>query len=65
MNTTEQEINQKIRDEMTQIQADLERAFSMLFQQAGNKIKPEKQEKVQKEIESTKQLLERFKSKYA
>lgn len=65
MNTKEQELNQKICDDMTQIQADLERALKMLFERTGNKIKPEKQEEVQKEIEGTKQLLERFKSRYA
>lgn len=65
MNTSEQEVNQKIREEMAQLQADLERTLRMLLEKAGNKIKPDKQEKLQKEMEGTKQILERFTSRYA
>jgi hypothetical protein len=65
MNTTQQDVNQKICDVMTQLQVDLEGALRQVFEQAGSKIKPEQQVAVQQEIESTKQLLERFKNRYA
>lgn len=64
MSPTKQKINQKIFDEMTQIQIDLEKALKNIFEQAGSKIKPEKQEAVKREVEDTKQLIERFKSTY-
>ncbi|MHC5915172.1 MAG: hypothetical protein ACYTXE_30210 [Nostoc sp.] len=50
---------------MTQIQIDLERALKNILEQAGSKIKPEKQEELKKEVEGTKQIIERFKSRYA
>jgi hypothetical protein len=65
MSANEQENNHRIHDEMTQIQIDLERALKNILEQAGNKIKPEKQEEFRKEIEATKQILECFKSRYA
>lgn len=64
MNATELEINQKICDDMTQLQIDLEQALKNIFEQAGSKIKPEKQQEVQKGIENTKLILENFKSRY-
>ncbi|MBD2776509.1 hypothetical protein [Iningainema tapete] len=64
MNATELEINQKICDDMTQIQIALEQALKNIFEQAGSKIKPEKQEEVKKGIENTKLILEHFKSRY-
>jgi molecular chaperone DnaK len=64
MSPTKQKINQKIFDEMTQIQIDLEKALKNIFEQAGSKIKPEKQEAVKREVEDTKQLIEWFKSTY-
>ncbi|MUL37181.1 hypothetical protein [Gloeocapsopsis dulcis] len=64
MNTNPQEVNQKIRDNMTQLQIDLEKTFKKIFEQAGSKIKPEKQDEIQKAIDSTKLLLERFKCRY-
>ncbi len=64
MSPTKQKINQKIFDEMTQIQIDLEKSLKNIFEQAGSKIKPEKQEAVKREVEDTKQLIERFKSTY-
>ncbi len=65
MSANEQENNHRIHDEMTQIQIDLERALKNILEQAGSKIQPEKQEEFKKEIEGTKQILERFKSRYA
>jgi ElaB/YqjD/DUF883 family membrane-anchored ribosome-binding protein len=65
MIVNEQENNHSIHDEMTQIQIDLERALKNILEQAGSKIQPEKQEKFKKDIEGTKQIIERFKSKYA
>ena len=65
MNTTHQETQQKIYDSMFQLQADLETALKRIFEQAGNRIQPEKQEEVQQKIAQTKQVIERFKGKYA
>ncbi|MEH2052437.1 hypothetical protein [Nostoc sp.] len=65
MSANEQENNHRIHDEMTQIQIDLERALKNILEQAGSKIQAEKQEKFKKDIEGTKQIIERFKSKYA
>ncbi|MEH1931169.1 MAG: hypothetical protein V7K14_04690 [Nostoc sp.] len=65
MSANEHETNHRIRDEMTQIQIDLERAFKNILEEAGSKIQPEKQDEFQKEIEGTKQILEHFKSRYA
>ncbi|MHC5932897.1 hypothetical protein [Nostoc sp.] len=65
MSANQQETNHRIRDEMTQIQIDLERALKNILEQAGSKIQPEKQDEFKKEIEGTKQILERFKSRYA
>lgn len=64
MNTVEQPINQRICDDMTQLQTYLEEALRKIFEQAGSKINVEKQEAVKQEVEKTKQLLERFKSRY-
>ncbi|MBN3962091.1 hypothetical protein [Nostoc sp. NMS8] len=65
MSVNEQECNYRIHNEMTQIQIDLERALKNILEQAGSKIKPEKQEELKKEVEDTKQIIERFKSRYA
>ncbi|PPS39614.1 hypothetical protein [Chroococcidiopsis sp. TS-821] len=60
-----QEINQRILDTMTQLQTDLDKALQKIFEQAGSKIQLEKQEEFQREVENTKLLLKRFKSRYA
>ncbi|QLE39542.1 hypothetical protein FD723_02845 [Nostoc sp. C052] len=65
MSVNQQEYNHRIHHEMTQIQIDLERALKNILEQAGSKIKPEKQEELKKEVEGTKQILELFKSRYA
>ncbi|AFZ30812.1 hypothetical protein Glo7428_2299 [Gloeocapsa sp. PCC 7428] len=65
MNASEQTINQKICEQMTQVQAGLEKVITKIFEQAGSKIQLEKREQVEKAIKGTKQILERFKSKYA
>ncbi|MEH2000638.1 MAG: hypothetical protein V7L00_18155 [Nostoc sp.] len=65
MSANEQENNHRIRDEMTQIQIDLERALKNILEQAGSKIQLEKQEEFKKGIEGTQQILEHFKSRYA
>ncbi|MBD3884714.1 hypothetical protein IFO70_23535 [Phormidium tenue FACHB-886] len=64
MNITE-DIKQKIYNDITQLQVDLESALQRVFEQAGSKIELEKQEEVQQKIAATKQLLERFKGRYA
>ncbi|KAF3889325.1 MULTISPECIES: hypothetical protein [Nostocales] len=64
MEISEQELSQKICDDVTQIEVDLETALKEILEQAGSKIKPEKQEEIKKEMEGTKQVLERFKSRY-
>ncbi|MEH1819538.1 MAG: hypothetical protein V7L31_10755 [Nostoc sp.] len=65
MSVNQQESNYRIHNEMTQIQIDLERALKNILEQAGSKIKPEKQEELKKEVEGTKQIIELFKSRYA
>lgn len=64
MSADEQETNHRIRDEMTQIQIDLERALKNIIEQAGSKIQPEKQDEFKKKLEGIKQILEHFKSRY-
>lgn len=64
MNTTEQEVNQKILDRITQLQVDFEGVLKGILERAGSKLKLERREEVQKQIEDTRQLLERLKSKY-
>ena len=64
MSISELDMRQKICDDVTQLQSDLEGALQRIFEQAGSKIEPERQEEVQKKVEGTKQLLERFKSRY-
>jgi hypothetical protein len=64
MSLTPEEIKQKICDDVAQLQADLDGTLQRILDQAGGKIEPEKQEEVQRKIEGTKQLLERFKSRY-
>jgi hypothetical protein len=65
LNGTEQDIRQKICDDLTQLQSGLQAALQKIFEQAGNRIEPAKQEEVQQKVEGTKQLLENFKSRYA
>ncbi|HEY9642169.1 MAG TPA: hypothetical protein V6C57_16905 [Coleofasciculaceae cyanobacterium] len=65
MNIAEQEVKQKIWDDVTQLQADLQAALYRILEQAGSRIQPEKQEEVQQKVEGTRQLLEHFKSRYA
>ena len=65
MNSTDQETQQKIYDSMFQLQADIETALKRIFEQAGSKIQPEKQEEVQQKLVGTKQVIERCRSKYA
>lgn len=64
MSTIQQTLNQKICDDMTQLQADLEGALKKIFEQAGSQINPDRREEVTKAIEGTKQMLERFKTRY-
>jgi len=64
MSIFQPDMRQKICDDVTQLQSDLEGALQRIFEQAGSKIEPERQEEVQKKVEATKQLLERFKSRY-
>ncbi|MBR8838025.1 MAG: hypothetical protein DSM106950_29495 [Stigonema ocellatum SAG 48.90 = DSM 106950] len=64
MSNTEHKINEKIYDHMTQLQVDLERALKNILEQAGSKINLERQQEVKQQIEDTKQLIERMKSRY-
>lgn len=50
MNPNEREFNQKICDDMTQLQADWESALKEIIAQVGNKLKPEKRKEISKEI---------------
>lgn len=65
MGNTRQEDNQKIFDDMTQIQTELEAVLNKILEQAGTRIQPTQQEEVRKRIEGTNQLLELFKHRYA
>jgi tRNA uridine 5-carbamoylmethylation protein Kti12 len=64
MNIAEQEIRQKICEDVTQLQVDLQTALQSIFEQAGHRIQPEKQQEVQQKFAGTQQLLEHFKSRY-
>jgi len=64
MIATEQEVNQKIQERITQLQADFEGALKGIIERAGSKLKLEVREEVQKQIEDTRQILEFLKSKY-
>ncbi len=64
MNTTKKAVNQNICENMTQIQEDLDLLLNKVFEQAGSNIQAEKQAEYTQAIEDTKQLIERFKSKY-
>jgi hypothetical protein len=62
MDNTEQEIQQKICDDVTQIQAEMGITVRRILQQAGGKIGLQQQAAIQREVECTKRSLERFKS---
>ena len=64
MKDTVKNNNQILCNNMTQIQEDLEVLLNHIFEQAGSKIQPEKQAEYNRAIEGTKQVFERFKSKY-
>ena len=64
MNTTKKGVNQNICENMTQIQEDLEVLLNKIFEQAGSNIQAEKQAEYTQALEDTKQVIERFRSKY-
>lgn len=64
MNITDKGIYQKIRDDITQLEVDLDGAIKKILEKAGCQIEPEKQTEAIEQIEATKQLLESFKRKY-
>ncbi len=64
MSIPQQGKNQKILDEITQLQAELEAALKHVLKQAGSRLKLEGREEFNKKIQDTKQLLENLKSKY-
>lgn len=64
MNPIQDDINLKICEEITQLQADLAKTLKKIFEQTVREISLEQQEEVTKAIEGTQQILERFKSKY-
>ncbi len=55
---------QQIRDDITQLQIDLESVLQKIFDTAGGKIDSEKRELVQQDIKKTQQCLEFLKDKY-
>ena len=57
-------LHQKICDDLTLVQLDLDAMLQELLTQAGNKLQTEKQEELKQNVENTKQRLERFKSQY-
>lgn len=64
MSSIQQEVNQRICDGITQIQADLEVTLAHVFEQAGSKLQLEGRQEFHQQIEQTKQLLEHLKSRY-
>jgi hypothetical protein len=49
---------------MEQIETDLEATLHKIFEQAGENIQSEKQEKYTQEMAMTKQIFDKFKHKY-
>jgi ElaB/YqjD/DUF883 family membrane-anchored ribosome-binding protein len=64
MNTTKKGVNQNICENMTQIQEDLEVLLNEFFEQVGSNIQAEKQAEYTQALQNTKQVIERFKSRY-
>jgi hypothetical protein len=64
MLVTESITSQYIHAEMTQLYVDLERILQEVLEQSGDRIKPDQQEEVKKDVEGTKYLLDCFKRKY-
>jgi hypothetical protein len=64
MNTTKKGVNQNICENMTQIQEDLEVLLNKFFEQVGSNIQAEKQAEYTQALQNTKQVIERFKSRY-
>ncbi len=64
MDIVQPEANQKILDEITYLQADIEAALKYVLEQSSSKFKPEGREAFHQNIEDTKQLLEHLKSRY-
>jgi hypothetical protein len=64
MKTTEQEFPAHICLNMTQIETDLEATLHKIFEQAGDNIQLEQQEKYTQEMAITKQVFEKFRNKY-
>lgn len=64
MEKTKQETLPNICLKMTQIEPDLETTLSKIFEQTSNNIQVEKKEKYHQEIEITKQVFAKIKTKY-
>jgi len=64
MNTTKKSVNQNTCKTITQIQEDLEVLLNKVFEQVGSNIPAVKQAEYTQSLEDTKQVIERFKSKY-
>ena len=64
MNSTKQDTNQNICENMTRIQEDVEALLNKVFEQAGSNIQAEKQAEYTQAIAGTRQVIERFKHKY-
>jgi hypothetical protein len=65
MNIFHEEINQRICDDIIQLQLDLDGILKQIFDQAGNKIKPEQQAEVEQNIAGIRNLLECLKNSYS
>ena len=64
MNSNQEITNQNICEKMTKIQEDLDILLNKVFEEAGSNIQAEKQAEYSQAIENTKQVVERFKTKY-
>lgn len=60
----ETEINEKIREEMTQLQDELGKALNDILDQVGNKLSEEEKKNIRQEVKDAQELIERLKSGY-
>ncbi len=65
MTILQREINRRICNDIIQLQLDLDGTLKQIFDQAGNKIKPEQQVEVEQNIAGTRNLLEDLKNSYS
>ncbi|MGA7934682.1 MAG: hypothetical protein WCA35_14145 [Kovacikia sp.] len=55
---------QKICDDIIQLESALDHTLQQIFECAGDRIKPDDQTRIHQEMATTKQLLERLRTRY-